>query len=53
MVEKIGGWEEGKSYFVGKLPGEDCGRVFVSVDDFADVVLEGVDDGWVGVEFCL
>ncbi len=43
----------GGSYLVGELPGEDCGRVFVSGDDVADVVFECVDDGWVGVEFGL
>ena len=41
------------SYFVGKLPREDCRRVFVSRHNLAHVILEGVDDGWVGVEFRL
>ena len=50
-LRRYGG--EGKLYFVGELPGENCRGVFVSVDDFADVVFEGFDDGRVGVEFCL
>ena len=49
-VVGIQGWV---LYFVGELPCEDCGGVFVSGDDFAHIVLEGVDDGWVGIEFCL
>lgn len=40
-------------YLVGKFPCENGWRVFVSCDDFAHVVLEGIDDGWIGVEFCL
>ena len=50
--DDIGGGK-GKLYFVGELPCEDGRGVFVSVDDFTHVVLEGVDDGRVGIEFCL
>ena len=41
------------SCLVGELPGEDRGGVFVSRHDLAYGILEGVDDGWVGVEFGL
>ena len=41
------------SHLVGKLPREDCRGVFVSCDDLTHVILEGVDDGWVGVELRL
>ena len=40
-------------YLVGKLPREDCRRVFVSCDNFTHVILEGIDNGWVGVELRL
>ena len=43
----------GMSCLVGELPCEDCGGVFVSFYDLVYGVLEGVDDGWIGVEFCL
>ena len=45
--------QRGMSCLVGELPCEDCGRIFVSCHDLVYRVLEGVDDGWVGVEFCL
>ena len=48
-----GDGQRGVSCLVGELPCEDCGRIFVSCYDLVYGVLEGVDDGWVGVEFCL
>ena len=48
------GWVKGgMRYFIGELPGEDGGGVFVSGYNFADVVFVGGEDGGVGIEFRL